>query len=770
MFSSWLSFSTAVEFKKRRGLILTEFDANSKVKMKILTFWYVACTIFGIYNLDNLVQESYEVTYQIRNQSEPEPIILACKELSAFQFNETEYELSHLRAHLYRQFKTSIHYHHWRELYPTQFEKLILNSIKRVNYIIFNGRFCFITKDRDESFQMSNFLFNPIFFAFKESIVNFVELTGQDDRFDQLVVLKKGRPYSNCSESTTQFHCLNDCFKRNLRLAKYFYWGSETGLIHLSTSVNRSVEESEKSCLGECQRENCKIVQFIPIYAYENRKSKTTTLKAHPKLSVFDFWVQLIGLVCSFAGISLNQLASIVIKFACSKVKRRKVRIALVCLRWTILLLSLTYCGYLYTTWIINHKTEEQNPPKREITRNDVKQNVVRLVICVEITSILNLNAWVFNLNSLNKTMSEIEKATDGALDKHLDCIDLNYQDRQFRVNYTSEPKTLFRYTNILHRCFSLFIRPDYQTMPSSPKLTIKFKNRLPLFLLTRNENFNEKSFEHTGRFALKKRMTKRLKSSGRCVDYQGKYGNCTSRMHCIESCINRKAFKVFKNIIFHEGHSLIIDKDQFSPADWKKAYPIKITSHSNRSTFNNLIKECSKEIADGKPCEEINFEKTVEIVQPDSNSIEVDLSLELELSIEEICWFNLLLNIMSIQTIFFSLTAFGLLRMLYDFTKPKLKIKNDKISRFFIYLLCSIGFTWHAYRILDLSINGELIYDLYYEVAKRVQMPIMVFCFPIHRKIDKNDKLTGNYLNQTEEATAEKVFQNIIYLNESRK
>ena len=69
--------------------------------MKILKFWYVACTLFCIYNLNNLANQRYEVDYwATTNLGERQPIILACKELSSFNLSETDYELSQLRADL----------------------------------------------------------------------------------------------------------------------------------------------------------------------------------------------------------------------------------------------------------------------------------------------------------------------------------------------------------------------------------------------------------------------------------------------------------------------------------------------------------------------------------------------------------------------------------------------------------------------------------------------------------------------------------------------
>ena len=621
-----------------------------------------------------------------------------------------------------------------------------------------------------DRFILNMFLSKSTFFSFKNCTAEFFRMQW-NERFDQVIVLRRGRPYSNCRKSNSRFRCLNGCYRRSSPLARYFYEGNETGLIHLNLSTNQSIEESEKNCRKECERENCKMIQLVHIPNFErNRDSKTSILEEHPKLDEFDFWVQFIGLVCSFANVSLNQIVSMAIKFTNLKVRRRKMRIGLLCLKWTVLFLSLAYCSYLYTRMAFDYKAEEAKPTRKEVKRNFIKQKAIHLVICVDVKKYVPFYSLRFD--SLNKTMSEITKETERALDDHLVGIYLNYQGRMFRVNYIPDPKVLFKKDYSLFRCFSLLVRPNYQLMPSSPKLSIQFNvsNTVPdLYLLTKNENFNGKAFKHDPRFAFKKIIVKRLKSSGKCMDYREKYSDCTSRLHCLASCVNRGTIRMFRNLT----PDFVIDRDLFKAADWNGAYLREFSYyHPNRSAYLNIRKECEEKIPDEEPCEQIRFEKTFQIVQKSSKVIEIELSLDVDLSIEELSLFNLLINLLNIQSIFFGMTVLRLLRRFYSCLKRRLRIRKDRITLFIIYLLCSVGFTWHTYRIFDLSINGQLSYNQVYEIKKRVQMPVLVFCHPIDENlIDKNHKLTGNYLEQvTSEMTAESVFESIIYLNESNE
>ena len=742
----------------------------------ILKFWYVACVIFCLYSLNTLVEERYEVAILASDPNKTDPLVtLACKEISKLKINKNEIRLEELRDELIKQINNI----NWQR-YPSIFSDVkerVLNRLKTGQYVIFKGLLCVSFNKTSERFAIRNILYPPVFFAFKRSTLDFAQMAISTSSFDQLSVQMKGPPYSNCSESNGKFGCLNECFRKKFRLAHYFYWGNETGTIHLSQSTNRTIEENEKFCFEKCWKENCEMVQFVPIPSYYN--PRTTRLEAKPKLSELEFWIQFIGLVCSFANISLNQFASMTIKFASSKVRRRRVRIGLLCLKWAILFLSMTYCGYLYTNMVLKHQAEERNPTRKEITRNLIKQNVIRLAICLDINEYIfseeHLSYNGFSLNYLKKTMLEIEKTTDGALDDHLESIHVNYQGRLFRVNYILEPKVLFRYIHggFMFRCFILVISPDYQLMPSNPKLTIKFRKDIfsnPfLYLLTEDENLNENTFRFPSMSAFMKRIVRRLESSGRCGSYRKEYVNCTSRRHCVEWCINREAFKKFEKIVFGKA---VVDKDQFTHKEWNRAYPMEIpyNDKKNQSIYLNFYSQCFEKFQDHQPCVEVTFNETVEIVQKDPKTKKIDLCLDIELSIEEFTWFNLLLNIMSTHTTFFSVTVLGLLKVLYSFIKPKLR--NEKIAQFLIYLLCSVGFTWHTYRILDLTINEELTYNPNYEIANRVRMPMVVFCLPVYKQlIDRNHQLTGNYLEKlTSYMTAENVFESIFHLDKSNQ
>ena len=733
--------------------------------MKIPEIWYFVCWVFGFYSLNTLIEESHEVVYEKSNEVE-DVQHLACKELSYLNSNKTKINLKEMRNDLWRHFNSSIDLK--KDPNSGKLKELILNRTKTGGYLILNRKICLFANNESELEHINWLLSLTIKLAFKRDTADLVEIKEYKDKIDQLVVLKKPFPYSDCEKSNSRFFCLNNCFKRRARLARYFYHSNETGTIQLNFSErNEVIRENEKTCFEECWKANCKMIQLIAVD--QQKKLNFEKFEAQPKLSEFDYWLQFIGLFCSFAGLSLHELTTIAIEFALWKVKkrRRKVRMGLFYLKLATLFLGLASFSYLSTQKILKYKEEKNNPSERK-TRHLIQPKIVQLAICV------NIDFYEKGERCERRTMLEIERATDGALVDHLEGIYVNYQDRSFRTDYQVQPKVLFKkslqdYHSSYFRCFILAVQPNYQIIPRNPKLTIKFKSYVDgqVYLLNEDENLNGKSFEYTGVFAFQKRIVKRLRNSGRCVDYKEKYaGNCTGRWNCVERCIQRNYMEKFNQITFGILYSYkVVDKNWFSPTQWNTTHPTKF---ENDVIYENITKDCFKETPDERPCDEVNFEQTVEINQPDPQTLEIDLQIDVERSVEESpSTYKLALDLLSIQDIFFGFTVFGILQMICSLIQ-----RQNKIVWFLIYLLCSIGASWHTYHIFHLIISGELVPTQYYELKDQIEMPEMVFCYQINQNlIDRNKKLTGDYLEElTSELTTVRMFRNISYLNESNE
>ena len=295
--------------------------------MKITEIWYFVCWAFGFHSLDTLVEESREVVYQKGNETEPVNY-LACEKLTELYPDKTEINLKALADDLYRHFNRSFK-NYGRGKCRIEFKEWVLNQTKSGGYLILNGRACFNANYREELNDIHRFLSLPLeFFAIQRSTFDFVLMKEPRRHINQLVVLK-ALFNTNCDERNSRFFCLDRCFKRRARLARYFYRADEIGLIHLNYNErNETIRQNEKICFKECKRENCKMNLLISKIF---KSKEPETFEAHPKLNEFDFWLQFIGLVCSFAGLSINEITSIAMEFTLWKVNKRRKKCESLC-------------------------------------------------------------------------------------------------------------------------------------------------------------------------------------------------------------------------------------------------------------------------------------------------------------------------------------------------------------------------------------------------------------------------------------------------------
>lgn len=131
--------------------------------------------------------------------------------------------------------------------------------------------------------------------------------------------------------------------------------------------------------------------------------------------------------------------------------------------------------------------------------------------------------------------------------------------------------------------------------IPSNPKLEIKFNEYVDpeIYLLSKNEHLNQKSFKYR-EFAFRKKIVNRLKSRGKCVDYEETHANCTTRSNCLERCINQKFMAKYKRTPIGSGNQMVIDKDWFSEKEWNKSRPME-SVYNKPSKYLNISRHVSE-------------------------------------------------------------------------------------------------------------------------------------------------------------------------------
>ena len=746
-----------------------------------MKIWYLLCLMFCIYSLNTFVQESYHVAYTPLLDHDEQIHRLECRRLGDLLANQTTYSMSQLKVDLVRHFEDRKWYHGSKEIFEKGRQN-VLNRTKSADFLILNEMICFILRNREDRSAMNWFLGDlpRLLFGFRKDPFDWAMMNYRQDRFVQIILLKKQRPYSNCVPSYCRFSCLNQCYKSGFRLSKYYYEGNETGLIHLNQPMNRSVEQHEKNCQSKCKRHDCKLVYlFLSSRGYSDR---TIMYKSRRVLEAFNYWTQLAGLACSFTSISFYPLLSSLSTFAIMRMVRRiKLRGPLILTsKLIILLLSVLCCAYLYWRIILDYNEKVDNPVRKQTFTNLPKPEIIRLAVCTPV--------WYIFANYSgssrghpdyhNMTLLQLEKATDGALDNSIDGVYFDEQSKPIPMKWMISSKVLFTNYNRLSRCFLLTIDPaysKYQPMQPVSKLKIRFKSsprRHYLFLLPEKHlnwqvalplyrNYREK--------VLKKNITKRSKR--KCVDYEASYANCTNWLGCVEKCVHREFIRRHRNIIIGPRYDrlFMVDRDYFSELEWSRSLPVK-----SEKNYEDLLSDCRKLIPNEPPCMETEFNEAS--MKLDEFTVEINLEYEVTVNMEEgPSDYQLALDILNIQNIFFATTILRVLGGICDFIRARSKLDLNscasKTTLFFVYLLCLTGFTWHLWYLFKLTINSELTYTQNLEIAEESQAPLeIVFCFPVDQGlIDEYHKLTGDYLQRlTSDLHALSVFRNVAYLNES--
>ena len=490
-------------------------------------------------------------------------------------------------------------------------------------------------------------------------------------------------------------------------------------------------------------------------------------LKFNSKL---DYLQQIVGLVSLIFSISFYHLLSKLIKSISPKERFDNFFVSS---KAIIVLICIGYFLYYLIKKIQNISVQTTNPIKTETKTYLFKPEKMNLVICIFAESFYtkeyNFEHGEFDPIFMNKTFSELEKATDRGFDDAINEIYLEFMNKKIQVDWhLLKSEVIFRnFRNFFARCFKTQVKPiepKYYSLFAISKLVVKinYKHYL-LYLLTENENFKGNNEMLFGNFA--KRIIKRSKKKQRCIDYSKLGGlNCNSQENCLDRCFNTRFINEYKNMsIFY---STVIDKQHFTEDQWNKAF----LNIKNVSNDFEVLKECRNEF-EIVNCFESKFEAIKDGFRPQNNQTmdKIDLYYDVIYLIErEPSTYKILIDLLNIESILLGMNVLKLFMMFQFILKTKFKF----IYLIVIYLICSTGFVYHTYFIFDEILNGELIHHVYYKLENFIKMPEIIFCFNYDdSKIDQNYLFNKYYLNEiTENIRIESLFEYVTYLNKSNE
>ena len=764
--------------------------------------WYFICILFALYSINILIEEGSKITYVPSNDEKIRlNYSLACINLKQIFSNKTTIDLQKLNENAYAYFDNYLanFFDGILKKYPEEYKKrfkikvneTILNPIKAKNYFVLRDKFCLILDNFNRSVTH---LENYEYYILNNATYDLLKLNSQSEKFAQIIVINK--EISNCLKYYSKLECLNQCYKRKNRLSKYIYNSNETGIIYIDFEYNFTIKKDEYDCSNECGRNGCKLVHFETREI--TQKSETKVFEATFLISNFDYYTQLLGLICLIVNTSSYQLIPKLILFiniktekikksikklkiikkmlkTINRIKKEKIVKKLGILKIKIeryfnltkimiLLIGLAYFLHYFTTEIKNRNYLMKNPKEYETETYLVEPEILNLVVCTDVKGITEEYYR-------RKTLLELEKATDRGFNDLISEIYLQFQNEKSKVVWTlKKDKVFFRYIyfgykKTMSRCFQIEVytnEPKYQSLLATSKIKIKFKHHgyYEFYLISKDENFNSKSYE-VSNYGFIKKIEKRLKSNEneKCLDYKKAYSYCNSKWNCIDRCLSLKFIERYKNASSHA----IIDKEHFTADQWNNLF-----INNSRNYFKE---ECEKEFQE-KNCSEIVFkENSFQINEAEDKIIEIDLYYYvIRKEDEESSLYKLATDILNVQSVLFGQNVFNLLMMVYYLLKIKLKVKGSKFYLFLIYLICLSGSIYHTYFILDQVANGKLIYFVYYNIETSMKISEIIFCFDFdlsHRRINKNYKLTENYLDElSKEIKIESVFEKVEYLN----
>ena len=754
------------------------------MKMKA---WYFLCIFFFFYSLSILINESYDVTYRIENRTE-EYEYLACldfKKVIYFSKNRKNIGLNQLNRDVYNYFDKWKNVK-WMGKYEfKEFNESILVPIKQRECLVFRDMFCFPAENESKLIKIDKFIYllnaYLALIAYKKDTFDLVKMKknrfgklDESENFDQLIVLHKAYPYSNCTEGYSRFHCLNKCFKGKNRLSKYLYRTNETdGIIKLNfDNNNTTLKDDEDECFRECKNDECKFTYFT-----KSQTIKTTInfFKAHPTMSPVDYWIQLTGLGFFFAGLSsyqillkfikilnssvfFNQILTKFIKIIRYKIQKDKLKRQLLNLTKAIIvviMISFIICSYFGL--IVKYKLNLDVPSKKEVKLILLEPEPISLLICVYLEYIFTNGLWIFKGDTyLNKSLLELEKETEMSFKNSLNEIYIEFQNEKIEVKWSLKSKVFFYEFYFFSRCFMVDVfpsEPKYQSALSISKLVIKFHhNKYDIFLLADGQSFHSNSYRFNRDYDFIKKITKSTKE---CENYDRLNSNssCVSKEECIDRCYNQEFIKNYGNISAHS----ITDKDHFTKEQWEKLFV-------DQKFDENIRTKCKEQITK-KDCFEVKFERNIQTTTTSDKFATFDLYYDILKEIEiRPTVYDLLIDMINIQSYFFGLNTFKLLFMIYILIESKLKF----YLLITIYIICILGSTYQTYYILNEIVNEELDQSQHYKLLETLRMPEIIFCLDFDESlIDVNHKLTGNYLDKiTEDIRVETVFYMIHYLD----
>ena len=166
--------------------------------------------------------------------------------------------------------------------------------------------------------------------------------------------------------------------------------------------------------------------------------------------------------------------------------------------------------------------------------------------------------------------------------------------------------------------------------------------------------------------------------------------------------------------------------------------------------TENSGVKAQCLALHNQTDCSEVYFEESPELASSELiPTVSIRLShmniVEKKMEYEPM---KILVDIISLETIFFGSNALGMLTTIFLSFSRILRFKWYRAYSLILFLIAGIGFFAHNVLVFQSIISGDLNENEFFEWPVQYSLPSPILCFDLQNEIDENHRITGEYLN----------------------
>lgn len=626
----------------------------------------------------------------------------------------------------------------------------------------------------------------------------------------------------------SKFNCLTDCLKRSASKSSYYYEADELVDLDDSGRDREQEELCYAECKREsCFLEYVLAVNFLKTYEDRNLpeaggrlrtpnpiiSAEYMNLKVYPAIKLTEYYLLFFGLISLFFDINVIENLPGLVRFISANVRRLpgNSRWNRWCTRWHtrwftrsytrchtrcytrwrtrkfemvyqkfkfLLLISSVYAFVQIgiNTWR-DHLDDLEQPVNSALSLYSTEIQSFSLYLCYPVRQLLykaplHTLSYAKELDEqimANYTFDQIENLTNP-----MPSVEtfIRYGSSESEIQLKFSEKVFFRSApfmadevKMFARCFLLDVEnlreARYKSLLANAKLVVKTEPFVALYMAHLGASL-ESACNYGSRFMVNKLRATRLESSKKfnCTNYWERFKGCNSQASCLNDCKVQGHLKKYSKLLI--VNETVVEKDKFD------GYLLQHTQFSDQED-TNITATCDQKFIN-KDCEiELYLEsyKTNDLSIGQNGLTTIDLYGEIMVdhdvrSSKE----KTVFAILNVESILIGGNVTKLLLTLLAFIRITFKTRWWFWFKPLVFFLCFLGFLVHLYVIFRSLIDAELLANGHFKKNDTVRFPDLIFCLEFDpQRIDRNHRLTGDFLDFHTNFTFSNTFEKMTYL-----